>query len=375
MRVLFALLLSLSCATSAAANTVYTGDRIDGVAVIDHLDVTDMPAGQKTELWFRAGDNSIGQGWYVPVIVVKGTAAGPSLLVTAGIHGDELNGIAVIQQLAASLDPKTVSGTLVAVPGLNTPGLLHSTRGFTAGPTGSNGENLNRLVPAPGEALTPDGSSAKRYDLTLWTGLFAGNATYAVDLHTQSRGTLYPAYVYAQTRGARALADLLKPDVINMDPGIDGALENMLDAAGVDAVTYEIGGAETFDAAGIARAAAGIRNVMRGKGMLSGKPDLAGPKPYIGNEVSDVSSPRGGWSHLDVGLGQDVKAGDTLATITNAFGDTIAVLKAPENGRVLSVATDPRTEPGDMVVRLIAWNDDLPCKPDGCPPATAMAKD
>jgi len=376
MRLLLAIFVLALTPVASRAATAYTGDRVDGVAVIDRLDVSDLPAGQTTRLWFRAGDNAVGQAWYVPVIVIKGTRPGPRLLLTAGIHGDELNGIAVIQKLAATLDPKTLVGTVVAVPGLNTPGLLHSTRGFTSGPIGSNGENLNRLMPAPDDPLDTDtGTAAARYDLRLWTRLFSGNADYAIDLHTQGRGMVYPAYVFAQTKEARVLADLLRPDVISMDPGIGGALENMLDAAGVPAVTYEMGGAETFDSALVSRAAGGIRNLMTGKGMLAGSVDTTGPRPFVGNEVSDVGSPRGGWSHVTVALGQDVKAGDTVAVITDTFGDTVAVLKASEAGRVLSITTDPRTEPGDMVVRLIRWSDAMPCKQDGCPVDTAMAKD
>lgn len=368
--------LGLALTTGAAsAATVYTGDSVDGAKVIDKLDIADQPAGT-THLWFRVADTSIGQGWYVPVVVIKGAKPGPRLLLTAGIHGDELNGIAVIQRLAATIDPKAISGAIVAVPGLNTPGLLHSTRGFTADEIGTNGDNLNRVMPNPAETFSPDsGGVATRYAGRLWSQLFIGNADYAIDFHTQSRGGQYPAYVFAQTKGARQLADLLRPDVINMDPGIDGALENMLNAAGITAVTYELGAPERFDGDTVAHAVTGVRNILMNKGMLSGKPDLSAPPPFVGNEINDITSPRGGWAHLLVHLGQDVRTGDPLATITDPFGTTIATLTAPSAGRVLSLATDPRTEPGDMVVRLIDWNDALPCKADGCPDTATMAAD
>ena len=373
-------LVSLLTSGTVTAATVYTGDRIDGVQVIDRLDVANLPTGT-THLWFRVTDTAIGQGWYVPVIVVKGAMPGPRLLLTAGIHGDELNGIGVIQQVTTTIDPKLLSGTIVAVAGLNTPGLLHSTRGFTADEIGTNGDNLNRIMPNPADTFIPDtGGPAARYAGRLWSQLFTGNADYAIDFHTQSRGGQYPAYVFAQTAGARQLADLLRPDIINMDPGIEGALENMLDAAHVAAVTYELGAPETFDGPTIDRAVRGVRNILIAKGMLAGKPDLTTPvlggsKPFVGNEVVDVTGPRGGWAHVGVHLGQDVKAGDTLATLTDPFGTVIATLTAPSAGRVLSLATDPRTEPGDMVVRLIDWNSALPCQADGCPDTTAMVKD
>lgn len=355
--------------TSVMAQTVYTGDKVDGAAVIDKLDVADLPSGQVTKLYFRVTDTSIGQGWYVPVIVVKGAKPGPRLLITAGIHGDELNGISVLQHLAQSIDPKILSGTLVAVPGLNTPGLLHSTRGFTADEIGTNGDNLNRAMPG-----NTEGGPASRYAGRLWHQLFIGNADFAIDLHTQSRGGAYPGYVFAQTGAARQIADFLRPDVIGMDAGVEGTVENMLNPAGIPAVTYELGAPETFDDAVISRATRGIRNVMIGKGMLEGKPDLSDPAPFVGNVVTDIDSPRGGWTTVKVKLKDDVKKGDVVATVSNPFGETIAAVTAPSDGHVLSIATDPRTEPGDMVVRLIAWSDQGVCAQTGCPETAPMVK-
>ena len=365
---LTAVLLALALAGSSPAATVYTGDRVDGAAVIDRLDVGDLPAGE-TRLWFRVEDTALGQGWYVPVIVVKGARPGPKFLITAGIHGDELNGIAVIQQLAETIDTKALNGALIMVPGLNTPGLMNSTRGFSIGALGQSGtSNLNRLM--PGDVRSDD--PAERYAGRLWSQIFMGNGDFAIDFHTQSRGTQYPAYVFAQTGEARRLADLLRPDIINMDPGIDGALENMLDAAHVPAVTYELGGAETFDRALIARAVKGVRNIMMARGMVAGTPDLSGPEPFVGNSLTNISAPRGGWAHIAVSLGDDVKAGQTVAVMTDPFGTVTASLTAPGDGRVLSLASDPRADLGDMLVRLIRWEPALPCKPDGCPAGTPM---
>ncbi|MDV6331782.1 M14 family metallopeptidase [Asticcacaulis sp. 201] len=355
--------LPLVTATPTLAATVYTGDRLDDAAVIDKLDVADLPAGQVTKLWFRVTDNAIGQGWYVPVVVVKGAKPGPKMLITSGIHGDELNGISVVQRLAQTLDPKTLSGTLVAVPGLNTPGLMHSTRGFTSDEIGTNGENLNRIMPGNAD----NGGPASRFAGRLWSNIFVGNADFAIDLHTQSRGGAYPGYVFAQTAEARQIADWLRPDVIGMDAGIEGTVENMLNPAGIPAVTYELGAPEKFDTPMIERALRGIRNVMIGKGMLAGKADLSDPAPFVGNVVTDLASPRGGWAEIKVKLGDDVKPGQAVAIIRNPFGEAIATVTAKTAGHVLSVNTDPRTEPGDMVVRLIAWSDSGVCSQAGCP--------
>ncbi|WKL57105.1 M14 family metallopeptidase [Asticcacaulis sp. ZE23SCel15] len=355
--------LLMSCVlTPAMAATVYTGDRVDGFAVIDKLDSADFKAGSVTKLYFRVSDQSIGQGWYVPVVVIKGAKPGPKLLLTAAIHGDELNGIPVVQQIITDTDPHTLNGTIIAVPGLNTPGLLHSTRQFTPNGHGSGGENLNRIL--PGDL---HGGAANIYAARLWSNLFMGNVDISIDLHTQSAGISYPMYVFAETSGARHLADLIRPDVINMDPGIDGTVENTLNAYGFTSVTLELGVAESFDSVMIARGVKGIINVMRDQGMVAGTPDLSGPEPFLGNEILNVKAPRGGFAHVVVKLGDTVKAGDAVATITNAYGDVVAKITAPRDGQVLSVATDPRRDPGDTVARLIYWNDKGACAATGCP--------
>lgn len=123
-----------------------TGDRIDGIEVIDRLDASDLAVGQVRRFWFRVSDNAIGQAWYVPVIVVRGAQPAHQLLLTVGIHGNELNGIDVIHRLVGKVDPAKLSGTIIAVPRLNTPGLLHHTGAFTPG-DGVGGVNLNRLMP------------------------------------------------------------------------------------------------------------------------------------------------------------------------------------------------------------------------------------
>lgn len=356
----------------AAALPGAPGDRIDGSAVIEKLDVATLPAG-KTRLWLGVDDNDVGQGYYVPIVVVKGAQTGPRFLLTAGIHGDELNGIGVIHQLVESLDPATMKGTLIAVPGLNAPGLRNSTRAFTGGHNGS-GDNLNRLIPRDPHAHGDEGSAAQRYAGRLWSRIFIGNTDFAIDLHTQSRGGTYPAYVFVATPAAKPIMMLLRPDSAYMNAGYDGAVEDMLNANGIPAVTYELGGAEVFDRAMIDRGLRGVRNVMIDRGMLPGKPDLRDPEPFLGNVVTNVESPRGGWAQVRVALNQYVKKGDVLAIVTDPFGRTIATLTAPLDARVAGMGTDPRTQPGDMVVRLLSWDDSLPCKRDGCPSTVTPIK-
>jgi len=336
----------LVLAAPALAATERSGS-LAGVPVIDRLDTADLPAGQVQHFWFRAGDNALAQGWQVPVIVVKGARPGPRLLVTAGIHGDELNGIAVIHRLAAQTDPARLTGTLVLLPGLNTPGLLASSREF------SDGSNLNRVM--PGKA----GGAADRYAQRLWDGLLRPNADLAVDLHTQSRGTAYMIYAFASTPETRTMAERVGPEILKMDTGDKGTVENELTRDGVPAITFELGRPEVFDASSVQRGVDGLINLMKARGMIAGT--VAPTAPYVANRIVVARTVTAGWMTLLAPLGSDVVKGQPIATIADSFGRTTETVIATESGRINTIATDPRRDAGDMVARIVWWDSDPKC--------------
>ncbi|MBC7521535.1 MAG: succinylglutamate desuccinylase/aspartoacylase family protein [Sandarakinorhabdus sp.] len=352
MRMVIAALLTVVAAPSIAA-TERVGSLGD-IAIIDRLDVADLAAGQVQRFWFRAGDSALAQPWLVPVIVVKGARPGPRLLVTAAIHGDELNGIDVIHRLAR-IDPATLSGTLVMVPGLNTPGLLQGTREWTPNDSRAS-PNLNRVMPG-----SDGGRGIDDYAGRLWGRVMRPNADQAVDLHTQSRGTAYPMYAFASTPRSRVMAELMAPDIIKLDTGEDGTVENEMVRAGVPAITLELGKPEVFDPVLVDRAVAGINNLMREMGMLAGQVVLRSDKTFTGNKLEVVRAPRAGFAHLLAPLGSDVEKGQVIAVMSDAFGRETDRITAPVAGRISTIFTDPRRERGGMIVRIILMSDDPKC--------------
>jgi uncharacterized protein len=355
MRAMVAALLMMAAPVSAATERVGS---VDDVAVIDRLDVADLAAGQVHRFWFRAGTSALTQPWLVPVIVVKGAKPGPKLLVTAAIHGDELNGIDVVHRLAR-IDPATLSGTLVMVPGLNTPGLLQGTREWTPGDSRA-APNLNRVM--PGE---DGGRGIDDYAGRLWHRLMRPNADQAVDLHTQSRGTSYPMYVFASTPRAVRMAELMAPDIIKLDQGEKGTVENEMVRAGVPAITLELGKPEVFDPVMVGRAEAGLINLMREMGMLAGAVAPRSPKIFVGNKQAAARASKPGFAHWSVALGDDVKQGQEIGTISDGFGRIVERVVAPVAGRISMLPTDPRRDRGDTMARIIYFSDAPECA-QGC---------
>ena len=350
--------LALAIASPATAATQAVGN-LDSAPIIDRLDVADLPAGQTQRFWFRAGTSPVGQPWLVPVVVVKGAVPGPRLLITAGIHGDELNGIAAIHRLAASVDPAKLAGTLVMVPGLNPPGLMQSARQFTPDWSRS-AANLNREMPGK-----EGGNLVADFAGRLWNRLLRPNADTAVDLHTQSRGTAYMMYVFASSARTRRMAELVGPDIIKMDKGDKGTLENTLTDDGVPAITLELGRPEVFDDGMIARAESGLLNLMREMKMLPGKVAAPPASLFVANDIMPVRATKPGWARLLLPLGAPVKKDQPLAEIRDAFGQLVETVLSPADGRINMIATDPRIDAGSTLARIVWWSANPACA-NGC---------
>ena len=349
---------ALIAASPVLAATESAGS-LDGVTIIDRLDVADLATGSSQRFWFRAGTSPVGQPWLVPVVVMKGAAPGPRLVLTAGIHGDELNGIAVLHRLAAGIDPARLSGTLTLVPGLNPPGLLQSTRQWTPDWSRS-APNLNREMPG-----REGGSAIADFAGRLWSRLIRPNADSAVDLHTQSRGTAYLMYGFASTPRTRRMAELVAPDIIQMDKGDKGTVENTLTADGVPAITLELGRPEMFDEVMIGRAEAGLTNLMRELKMLPGKVNPAPASLFVANDIAAARAGRAGWARLLLPLGSTVKKDQPIAEVRDAFGAVLETVTAPVAGRINMITTDPRVAQGDTIVRIVWWSPDPACQ-NGC---------
>ena len=348
-------LLGAAVAASVlAAALPALADRLDGVPVVKRIDVAELAPATERRYWLRAGATAAGQPYLVPVIVMRGHDDGPRLWVSAAVHGDELNGVRVVQRLFETLDPERLRGTVIGLPAVNLPGIERHSRFFPLADDGGSQVDLNRVWPGD----DGPGHAARRFAHDVWQGLAADQVDLAVDLHTQTRGADFPLFVYADLREPEVerLARALGPDMIRVDQGIAGSLETAFMEAGVPAVTFEIGGPKRFDGPLIDRALAGLHAVMLDQGMIDGPmPSL--PEPFVGNEEATVRAVAGGFAEVLVGLGEPVLQGQLIARQVDLFGDPIATYTAPFDGRVLSVATDPLREPGAMLVRLLRFVD------------------
>ena len=333
------------------SKTVYTQDVLQGRQVIEHLQAEELPEGIHS-FWFRPQNNGIGQSWHLPVIVFRGEPEvdGPKVMITAGVHGDELNGVITAQKIIQQLQAQPIKGTVTVVPIVNVSGMLMHSRDFIPSDPDASPTNINRIFPG-----NPDGDAAQRYIAAIWQNLLGHNADFAIDLHTQTRGAEYPLYVFADYRIPQTvkMARLMNPDCIFDDPGDEGVLETVWNRSGVPSITVEVGAGKVLQPDMIERSLQGVLNILKAEGVIEGEPKPATQEHYEGKKVITVRSEVGGFALPQVEIGSRVEAGQLVAIQYDSFGDELKRYEAPSSGYVLSVNQDPMREPGTLLVRLL----------------------
>lgn len=327
--------------------TQLTGDIINNIAVISALNIDDLTVGQH-QFWFKIATNALNQDQHLPVWVFKGQQLGKKVMITAGIHGDELNGILTAQQLARQLKNTDICGCVIIIPAINLSGIVHHSRDFHGTDQDLSTVNLNRYFPGNNQ-----GNAAERYLAKLWHHLLLPNADIAIDLHTQTTGACYPLYVFADFRveAALAMARLMAPDAILNDPGDVGVLETVWNRHGVSAITVEVGSGKITQPELITRAVTGVMQIITSQQPLATM--IIEPCAIEASNVTSIRADIGGLTLTHVEMLTAVNTGDIIATQYDLFGNEINHYTAPCDGIVLSHNTDALRDAGALIVRLI----------------------
>lgn len=300
----------------------------------------------------------------LPVTVVNGKKAGPCLWLSAALHGDEINGVEIIRQVLTSVSPKTLSGTLIAVPVVNIFGFIEQSRYLP------DRRDLNRSFPG-----SPRGSLAARLAHLLLKEVVA-HCSHGIDLHTaaihrhnlpQIRANLEDAETY---RCARAFGAPLMIHAATRD----GSLRQAAAKRGCSVLLYEGGEALRFNDDAIQAGVSGIKGVMTYLNMISDPSSAPTPRtvadfngdladlpvcnlPLEVNTTRWMRASRGGLLHLDVEIGQQVEKKQRLGTIRDTFGDKSVNLTAPQAGLVIGATRNPLVNQGDAVIHLAMLDD------------------
>src|SRR5690625_2141319 len=195
----------------------------------------------------------------IPVHVVHGRRPGPVLLVTAAIHGDELNGVDVIRRLLSARFLERLRGTLIAVPVVNVFGFIYKSRYLP------DRRDLNRCFPGSETC-----SLGARMAWLIKRDVF-DKADYAIDLHTGAlhRSNFPQLRANLANEGSTAIAKAFGVPVIINSVLSSGTLRDTAERQGIPVITYEAGEALRFDEDCIRAGYRGVRNVMQHLDMVA----------------------------------------------------------------------------------------------------------
>ena len=270
-----------------------------------------------------------------PVLVVNGRLAGPTLCLTAAVHGDELNGIEMVRRVMHDLDPQKVAGAVVGVPIVNLQGFRRGSRYLP------DRRDLNRYFPG-----NPRGSAAARIAHSFFTEILL-HCDALIDLHTGS---------FERSNLPQLRADLRNPDVVTLTQGFgttvilhstpaDGTLRHAATAAGIPAVTLEAGGPSQLELEEVKHGVKGIETLLNTLDMVRKTRPWGDPEPVYYRSTW-VRANRGGILLADVSLGSTVRQGDLLGTITDPMNNASAKLYSPFSGRIIGMAHNQVVMPG-----------------------------
>ncbi len=310
--------------------------------VIRQLHVAEAPRGAVTRYLVHLVTDGIGAPVYVPVIVARGLEDGPVLGLTAAVHGNELNGIPVVQRIFQQIDLPTLRGTIVGVPIVNVPSLHRNQREFV------DSIDLNDIMPGKADGNV---SEVYAYRTVNW---IVREFNYLVDLHTASEGRINSYYIRADMNDpvTRQMALLQNAQIIVNNAPSDGTLRGAAAALGIHAITLELGNPATFQRGIIRSGLIGVHNLLSHLGMT----DDAIHQP----ENPPVLCKRSFWMYTDTGgilsvrpdINERVEAGQPIASLRNVFGDLVREYAAPEAGIVVGKSVYPINQTGGRILHL-----------------------
>ncbi|MGJ8696348.1 MAG: succinylglutamate desuccinylase/aspartoacylase family protein [Verrucomicrobiaceae bacterium] len=296
------------------------------------------------------------------VVVVHGRRPGPTLLVTACIHGDEINGLEIIRRILRSSTLKNLRGTLLAVPIINVPAFLNRSRYLP------DRRDLNRLFPG-----SEKGSLGARLARVITTELIT-RCDAVIDLHTGAvnRANLPQIRTTSGDEKSLMLATTFGSPVALTSNLRPGSFRATCHENGKPMILFESGEALRLDAPSIRFGKQGVISVMRHLHMLPARksknlnPDGRSRKTHT--VVCEKSywerAPIGGVFTPLVALGQTVERDEVLGFVADPFGGDETPIVAARQGVLIGRTNEGVADEGDALFH-IAVHEDLNQARDG----------
>ncbi len=286
----------------------------------------------------------------IPVIVERSKVDGPVVLFSAGIHGDEINGVEIVRQLIVQKINKPKTGTIICIPIINMFGFVNKSREFP------DGRDLNRVFPG-----SKKGSLASRFAHHILEEIMPV-VDYAVDFHAggASRFNAPQIRLTPNNPELKILADVFNAPFTLYTKNIAGSFRSSSEKMGVKMLLFEGGKSLDINNSITAEGVNGVKRLLKHLNMLSEKHSAEK------QNVESIYIEKSGWLRAKCsGLFQDnnligchVQKGTILGLITDPFGKFERKVKSPTNGYIINANHSPIVYEGDAIFHISNIVDD-----------------
>jgi len=303
---------------------------------------TDVRPGQNLTINLPISDLYTNTELTMPIRVVRGKSKGPTLFVSAAVHGDEINGVEIIRRLLDLKLLKRLKGTLIAVPVVNVFGFLSHSRYLP------DRRDLNRSFPG-----SEKGSLAARVAY-LFMNEIVSHCTHGIDLHTGSnhRTNLPQIRALLDNPETERLAKAFGAPVILNSDLRDGSMRQAVSDKNIPMLLFEAGEPLRFDEVSIRYGVRGIVSVMRTIGMLPRSRSSRPPESLLAKSTSWIRAPHSGLLRVKKSLGARVKKNDLLGVIAHPLGRHEVEVMAEKSGIIIGQVDLPLVNEGDALFHI-----------------------
>lgn len=276
----------------------------------------------------------------LPVRVIRGLKKGPTLLISGGLHGDEINGIEIVRRLLTKNLLQPEAGSVIAVPLMNVYGFIQNVRGVP------DGKDINRSFPG-----SKTGSLANLVAHKIMNEIIP-KIDFGIDFHTggASRANYPQIRCSLDIDKNIELAKAFSPPVILHSGLIDKSFRKAAYKKGKQILVFETGESLRVDEFGINEAIQGTQRLMKHLGMISKAPDPQKSEVY--NKSSWVRAKVAGLFHPKINLGDHITKRQLLGRITDPYGNETVKVISQYNGRVIGLNYNPVVHKGDAILHI-----------------------
>ncbi|MBX2828098.1 MAG: succinylglutamate desuccinylase/aspartoacylase family protein [Flavobacteriaceae bacterium] len=317
-----------------------TPKKANSITIMD----TEIAPGSSTELNFSVANLHTNAPVDVPIIIERSKWEGPTVLFTAGIHGDEVNGIEIVRQMISKGINRPKMGTIICIPIVNIFGFLQKVREFP------DGRDLNRSFPG-----SKSGSLAAQVAYKLMNDIVP-HVDYCIDFHTggSSRFNVPHIRIDKEQDELSILAKQFNAPFILHSKNLNKSFRSACQKKGIPLLLFEGGKSNSIDAIVSNTGVNGSKRVLHHLGMLRSNFKVSSPKKssIVITQSSWIRAQASGMFKSEVKVGSHIGKKDVIGHITDPYGKIHHWIKSSQEGFVINVNEAPLVYQGDALFHV-----------------------